>query len=104
MLDLRAIADPRPFSHPEATALPQTITITIPAADADAFRSMLREQLVGDHELVREVLAERQPSGRLPAAFGRIMLVEDLARQVGGLYGSELGPEPAAGRGAEPSP
>ena len=46
---------------------------------------------------MRDVHAGREPDERLPEAISRVMLVEDLACQVGGLYGSGFGSEYADG-------
>ncbi|MGH2909745.1 MAG: hypothetical protein ACRDK8_10660, partial [Solirubrobacteraceae bacterium] len=51
---------------------------------------VLREQLAGDHELLNDVRAGREPDddgALLDGAVSRIMLVEDLSRQLGGLIG-----------------
>ena len=50
---------------------------------------MLREQLAGDHELLCDIHADREPDTLLPDAIDRIMMVEDLSRRLGGLYGQD---------------
>jgi hypothetical protein len=65
-------------------------TITLRPRDLDAFRAMLREQLAGDHEHLRDLAAGA--SVRTPEVYGeaptraRVALVERLAEDVGGLY------------------
>lgn len=61
--------------------------------DLDHFRTMLREQLAGDHELMRDIKAGFESETRLPEAIERILMVEDIARQIGGLYGSGFAEE-----------
>ena len=73
-------------------------TITIRPEDLDHFRTMLREQLAGDSELGREILAGRASRDRLADALCRLLMVEELAAQVGGFFGSEFALELAGGR------
>lgn len=61
-------------------------TITISADDVGHFRTMLREQLAGDHELMRDVVAGRADGPLLDETTARIALVDRLASEVGGLY------------------
>jgi hypothetical protein len=64
--------------------------LTLNPDDLDAFRAILREQLAGDYEHLRDLQAGA--TVRAPEVYGaaptraRITLVERLARQVGGLY------------------
>jgi hypothetical protein len=62
-----------------------TATLTIAAEDVDRFRYMLREQVAGDTELLREVaagFAEHDPA----EATRRVALVWSIAEQLGGIY------------------
>jgi len=69
-----------------------TTTITLQPDDLDRFRLMLREQLAGDHELMRDLLHDREDEAaiavdyRVPETAARIALVDRLAVEVGGLY------------------
>ena len=65
-----------------------TFTLTLPMVDLDHFRTMLREQLAGDHELLRHIDAGYDSETLRADAVERIRLVEDIASQIGGLYGS----------------
>ena len=77
---------------------PMTVTITLHTDDLDHLRTMLREQLAGDHELIRDIDAGREPDGTLlPDAIDRVMVVADIERQIGGLYGSGFAQEYADG-------
>lgn len=70
------------------------MTITVRADDLDHFRLMLREQIAGDVELLREVgagVAEQHDAGEVR---DRLELVWALASQVGGLY-ADAPPEAA---------
>jgi hypothetical protein len=64
-----------------------TVTITITAADVDHLRLTLREQLAGDHELVRH-LTDGPDSGRwrIVEVAARIAFLDRLADDVGGLF------------------
>ena len=62
------------------------ITLTLQPSDLDHFRRMLREQLAGDHELMRDVLDGREDRVRLPELAARLAFLDRLAAQVGGLY------------------
>jgi hypothetical protein len=65
-------------------------TITLRPDDLDAFRLILREQLAGDQEHLRDLQAGA--SVRTPEVYGleptraRVALAERLAEDVGGLY------------------
>jgi hypothetical protein len=60
-------------------------TLTIAAEDVDRFRYMLREQVAGDTELLRDVAAGCSHDD--PAEVGRrVALVWSLADQLGGIY------------------
>ena len=62
-----------------------TVGIDLPASQLDDFRLMLREQLMDDHERLREI--EAGFDGCDPAAVrARIDLVWSLARQAGGIF------------------
>jgi hypothetical protein len=65
-----------------------TVTLTVHIEDLDAFRTMLREQLAGDRELIRDIEAHGESDTLRPDATSRLMMVEDLAGQVGGMFGS----------------
>ena len=68
--------------------LPRMTTITLTPADLRHFRFMLREQLAGDHELMREIADGVQVAPHLSASEteARLALVDRLAAEVGGLY------------------
>jgi hypothetical protein len=65
-------------------------TITLEPSDLAPFRAMLREQMSGDHEQLRDLRAGAKP--RTPEVYGeaptiaRLQLVERLTEAVGGLY------------------
>ncbi|HMJ33348.1 MAG TPA: hypothetical protein VK501_05470 [Baekduia sp.] len=64
--------------------------ITLHPSDLDPLRVMLREQLAGDYELLRDLQAGARTA--TPEVYGeaptrrRVALVEHLAKQIGGLY------------------
>jgi hypothetical protein len=60
--------------------------ITLVADDVDHFRLMLREQMAGDHELMRNLLEGRESAQDVQTVAARLALVGRLAEDVGGLY------------------
>lgn len=74
-----------------------TFTLTLPKVDLDHFRTMLREQLAGDHELLRYVVAGQESETLRPDAIERVLMIEDIARQIGGLYGGGFAVEYCGG-------
>jgi len=78
-----------PSARPSAT-MRAMLTITLHDDDLGAFRTILREQLAGDVEHLRDL--HDGASARTPEVYGqaptreRVELVERLAEEVGGLY------------------
>jgi hypothetical protein len=66
----------------------ETHTITLRATDLDGFRHMLREQMAGDHELMRNLLEwhDHPDAWRVPEVAERVAMVDRLADAVGGLF------------------
>jgi hypothetical protein len=54
---------------------------------------MSREQIVGDHELIRDAQTFGDDLILVADAWERVSMVDHLADQVGGLYGSGLAAE-----------
>ncbi len=69
------------------------VTVTVPRDNIDGFRTMLREQLAGDHELIRHAYEFGHDLIHLADAFERVKMVDRIADQVGGLYGSGFAAE-----------
>lgn len=72
------------------------MTIEIHDTDLDHLRSILREQLAGDHELLNDVQAGREADDDgavLDGAINRVLLVEDISRQIDGLLGDGFASE-----------
>ena len=81
-------------TYPSVIVPPMAITLTLHADDLDHLRTMMREQLAGDHELMRDIHAGREPDETLlPDAIDRVMMIADIERQIGGLYGSGFAQE-----------
>jgi hypothetical protein len=62
-----------------------TVTVTIHPDKLDGFRTMLREQLAGDHELIRDAQTFGHDLILVADAWERVSMVDHLADQVGGL-------------------
>jgi hypothetical protein len=78
--------DPPPRSRGmSVSSAAATVAIDVPASQLDHFRHMLREQLVDDHERLREIEAGCDDCDPATVA-ARIDLVWSLARQAGGLF------------------